>query len=420
MIYAVVAGILLMLVLSAYFSGAEMAYSSCNSVRLENAAEDGSKRAKRALRITEHFDDALGAILIGNNLANIACSSLCSVLVILLTGSDELTWLATVIVTVVVIIFCETIPKIICKKNANTVALRYATLTRLLMLVLKPLVWVVVKTVDLFTSGLQEPDQDADEAVDELQSLIETAEDEAVLDEDQSELVQAAIDFADISVSEIMTARVDVTAVDVEDSLEEILRTIDETAFSRIPVYEGGIDNIIGILSINRLLRAMTENRHPEIRSMLMYPCFIYKTVKLPDVLATLRKEKQHLAVITDEYGGTLGVVSMEDVLEQLVGEIWDETDDVEEEVVERVSGEYELDGDMSIADFLELMEIDEESFEGESETLGGWTIESFGCFPKEGESFRYENFTVTVLQMDSRRVEKVLVKPDEPETDKE
>ena len=416
-IYLVIAGIIAMLLLSAFFSATEMAYSSCSTVRLENAAEDGSKAAARALKISGHFEDALSAILIGNNLANIACSSLCSVLVILLTGSDEMTWVATVIVTIVVIIFCETLPKIISKKNANTVALKYAFVTRAVMVVLKPLVWVVVKSVDLLTSGIREPETDSEEAVEELQTLIETAEDEEVLDEDQSELVQAAIDFPDISVSEVMTARVDVAAIDIEDSLEDMLKTVEETSYSRIPVYEDSVDNIIGILSINRFLKMMTENDTGDIRSLLMKPCYVYKTVKLPAVLNTLRREKQHLAIVTDEYGGTLGVVSMEDVLEQLVGEIWDETDEVEEEIVQRSSGEFELDGDMSISDFVELIGVREEDFECESETLGGWTIETFERFPREGESFEYEGITVTVLAMDSRRVEKVLVKiPDNTE----
>ena len=409
-----IAGIVLCVLLSGFFSGSEMAYSSCSSLRLEHLRDGGSKRAGVAAKIAERFEDALSAILIGNNLVNIAASSLVTVLVYQLTRGTDMVWLGTLIITVIIIIFGETIPKITCKKNANRVAVRYAYPVRGLMLVLKPLVWLVVKLIDLITRPLKgEEDEDAEEAVEELQNLIETAEDEEVLDEDQSELVQAAIEFDQISASEVMTARVDVYAIDIEDDWDEILRLVEESPYSRLPVYEGSIDNIIGVLYLNHFLKAMTEDGHTDIRSLLMPPCFVYKTMKLPAVLSSLKKARQHLAIVSDEYGGTLGVLSMEDVLEQIVGDIWDDTDVIEQEVVERAEGEYELDGDMNIYDFLELVGISEESFEAESATLGGWTVEQFGGFPQVGDSFRYENFTVTVLAMDARRVEKLLVKVD-------
>ena len=339
------AGILLCVILSGFFSGSEMAYSSCSSLRLEHLRDDGSKRAGVAARIADRFDDALSAILIGNNLVNIAASSLGAVLVVHLTGGDSKVWLATLIITVIIIIFGETIPKITCKKNANRVAVRYAYPVRALMLILKPLVWLVVKAVGLLTRSLKgEEDEDAEEAVEELQSIIETAEDEEVLDEDQSELVQAAIEFDQISASEVMTARVDVCAIDIEDDWEEILSLVEEAPYSRLPVYEGSIDNIIGVLYLNHFLKAMTDDGRADIRSLLMPPCYVYKTMKLPAVLSTLRKARQHLAIVSDEYGGTLGVLSMEDVLETIVGDIWDETDTVEQEVVLRSEGEYELE----------------------------------------------------------------------------
>ena len=411
----VILGILACLCLSAFCSSAEMSYSSCNVVRLENLRDDGSARAAVAVKITEKYDDALSAILIGNNLANIAASSLSSVLVILLMGSDKYAWAATVILALLVIVFGETIPKITAKKAANTLALRYAYAVRGMTVVLKPLIWLVVGLTHLLTGGkAPEEEIDGEEAVEELQSIIETAEDEEVLDEDQSELLQAAIDFSEISAMEVMTARVDVYAIDIEDDWDEIVAAVESSPFSRLPVYEGSVDNIIGVLYLNHFLKALTEKgERTEIRKLLMQPCYVYKTMKLPAVLNLLRKAKQHLAVVTDEYGGTLGVVSMEDVLEQIVGDIWDDTDVIEQEVVERAEGEYELDGDMNIYDFLELVGISEESFEAESATLGGWTVEQFGGFPQVGDSFRYENFTVTVLAMDARRVEKLLVKVD-------
>lgn len=418
----VFAGIFLCLCLSNFCSASEMAFSSCNVMRLENARDDGSKRAKIAVYITEHFDDALSAILIGNNLANIGASSLASVAVILVTGGDEYAWLATIILTVLVIIFGETMPKISAKKNANRMSLKNVYVVRAMMIIFYPLVWLVVSLIKLLTMGMkpEAADADSDEAMEELQSIIETAEDEDVLDEDQSELVQAAIDFSETSAFEVMTARVDVQAIDIEDDWDDILAIIEDAPFTRLPVYEGSIDNVIGILYLNHFLKAMADDGRVDIRKLLMPPCYVYKTMKLPAVLNTLRKAKQHLAIVSDEYGGTLGVVSMEDVLEQIVGDIWDESDVVEHEVVQREKSEYELDGAMILSDFLELVGLNEDDVDAESNTVGGWTLEMFGSFPQEGDSFTYRNLTVTVLSMDGRRVERVLVKLAPSEADKD
>ena len=413
MIYLCLAGLLLCVIGSNYFSSSEMAYSSCNRMRLESARDGGSKKAAIAVKIINRFDDTLSAILIGNNLVNIAASSIGSVLVILVAGDDRYAWVSTVVITVLIVIFGETMPKIIAKTSANRIALSHARFIRALTIVLMPLIWVVVGLVRLLTAGLkgEETSSDEDAAAMELSSIIETAEDEDVLDEDRSELVQAAIEFSDVMAYEVMTARVDVVALDIDDDWNELLATIESAPYSRIPVYEDSIDNVIGVLYLNHFLKALTDEKNPDIRSMLMPPCYVYKTMKMPAVLSELRRAKQHLAVVTDEYGGTLGVLSMEDVLEQLVGEIWDDTDEVEEEIVERPDGQYELDGDMVISDFLELVGIKEKDFEADSETVGGWTIEMFGAFPKLGDSFRYEDMSVTVLEMDGLRVEKVLVK---------
>ncbi len=405
------AAILVCVFFSNFFSSSEMAYSACNRVRLENASDDGSKRAAAAVKIVERFDDTLSTILIGNNLVNIAASSLGSLAVMELLG-DGYAWVSTVVITTLVIIFGETMPKIVAKNGANRIALRHAYFIRILSVLFKPLIMLVVGLIRLICLPLKGERTDAsdDDAVEELSSIIETAEDESVLDEDRSELVQAAIDFSDVMASEVMTARVDMLALDIEDDWDELLKTIDESPYSRLPVYEDGVDNIIGVLYLNHFLKALAGDEKPDIRSLLMPVCYVYKTMKLPAVLSELRRAKQHLAVVVDEYGGTLGVLSMEDVLEQLVGEIWDETDEVEEEIVERPDGRFELDGDMVISDFIELMELNEEDFDFESDTVGGWTIEMFGSFPKVGDSFEYENFTVTVLQMDGLRVEKILV----------
>ena len=409
----IVLGILALVCLSAFFSGSEMAFSSCSRLRMENLRDEGSRPAAAAVKILERFDDALSAILIGNNLVNIGASALVSVLVIVLTGSDRFTWVGTLILTLVIIVFGETIPKICAKKSANRLSLRYAFPIRALTLLLTPLIWLVVRLVWLLTFWLSEDEDDSgEEAVEELHSIIETAEDEEVLDEDQSELLRSAIDFSEISALDVMTARVDVIALDIEDGRDEILEQIERASFSRLPVYEGSIDNIIGVLYLNRYLKALAEGDETDIRSLLMPPCYIYKTMKLPAVLSQLRRARQHLAVVTDEYGGTLGVLSMEDVLEQIVGDIWDDNDEVEPEVVERRDGAYELDGAMMLFEMEELLGLPEDSIEAESSTVGGWTIECFGGFPAAGDSFEREGLSVTVLEMsDGRRVDKVLVR---------
>ena len=228
-------------------------------------------------------------------LANIGACHLASVLVIQLIGGDDYTWLATVIITLLVIVFGETMPKIVTKKNANTAALNNSYAVNFLMLLLWPIIWVVVKLVRLLTAGIKsESDQEYDEAVEELPCIIETAEDEAVLDEDQSVLLQAAIDFSEVSVFEVMTARVDVCAIDIDDDWDDIISTIEEAPYSRLPVYEDSVDNVIGILYLNHFLKAMTDSEKVDIRELLMPPCYVYKTVKLPAVLSQLRRAQQH------------------------------------------------------------------------------------------------------------------------------
>ena len=412
--------LLLCFALSAFFSASEMALSAASRLRLESAAEDGDRRAASALALLDRFDNALGAILIGNNLVNVAASSLSSVIALAVaarTGVAEglCAAIATVFVTLIVILCGETIPKILAKKNANRLSLAVAGAVRVLSALLFPLVWCSVKLTELFTRALPAPAVDSGEAqeaaVEELQSIIETAEDEAVLDEDRSELLQAALDFGEVSASEVMTARVDMIAIDIDDDREDILAAVNDAPYSRLPVYEGDTDNIIGVLHLNALFRTMMDGGAFDLRPLLSEPVFIYKTVKLPAVLEELKRRKTHLAIVTDEYGGTAGVITMEDVLESLVGDIWDETDEVEpEEVVETAEGLWELDGDMAIGDFLELAGIDEDTFDFDSETVGGWVMELNEGFADPGDVLTYENYTVTVLETDDKRVERVRV----------
>ncbi len=414
---AYVLALLVCLALSAFFSASEMALSSANRMRLESAAEDGDRSAKTALGLLDSFDGTLGAILIGNNLVNVASSSISSVIAITVAARAELadglcSTAATVIVTVLVIIFGETIPKIIAKKNATRLTLAVAGIIKGLSVVLLPLVWLAVRLNRLITDRLRGEDtEDAQEAaVEELQSIIETAQDEDVLDDDRGELLQAALDFGEVSASQAMTARVDMTALDIDDGLDEILKQVADVPYSRLPVYEGDTDNIIGVLHLNTLYRALLEGGEIDLRSLLTEPCWVYKTVKLPAVLEQLREKQTHLAIVTDEYGGTAGVISMEDVLEYLVGDIWDETDEVEEDIVQTAEDSWELDGDLPIDDFLELVELERDSFDFESETVGGWVMELNEGYAPPGCTVSYEDLEITVLEADDKRVEKVRV----------
>ena len=412
-----IAGFIALLVMSFLFSAAETAYTEANRLRIESAAEEGRRSAAAALRLLDRFDATINAILLGNSLANISAVAVAVSASVHLTESYDWIWLAA-LGSFLAILFCgEILPRTLAIKNANRIALSLAGIMRALTLVLRPFAWALGGAAKLLTAGLKgEAEPEGDEAaVEELQNIIETAEDESVLTEGRSEL-----EFSEVSASEAMTARVDVDAIDIDDDWEDILEAVENSKHSRLPVYEDSIDNVIGFLYLNHFLKALTDDPRPDIRSLLMEPLYVYKTIKLPQVLAELRHAKKHLAIVTDEYGGTLGVISLEDVLEQIVGEIWDETDEVETEVVEKAEGEYELDGDMTISDFLELVGIDEDGWEFESDTVGGWTIEMLGRFPEPGDSVEYQGVTVTVLAMDKQRVDRVLVKKAPPPEEEE
>ncbi len=400
-------GILLCIFLSGVFSAAEMAIISCNKVRMENEADDGNKKAARVLRLDKDYDNTLSTILLSNNLVNIAASSLSTVYIILLTGSDDLNWLITAIVTVLIIIFGETIPKIISKRHANSLSQGLSGFIMALYYILRPVNYVVVKITAFLTAAIGRRDESEadDEKTEELQAIIETAEDEGVIDADQSEIVAAAIDFSDVSASDVMTARVDIEAIDIDDPVGKIMKQVARSRKSRFPVYKDSIDNIIGVMHLNPFLKAMARDGKPDIKEIMNEPCYVYKTAKLPHVLDVLRDARQHLAIVTDEYSGTAGIVTMEDVLEKLVGDIWDDNDEIEEEVVESETGELIVDGDMPIGDFLERLGMDEDEWQYESQTAGGWVIEYFEDFPKSGDSFDYEGYHVTVSEAEERRV---------------
>lgn len=412
-------GLLLCLFLSAFFSASEMSLSSVNRIRMENLSEKGNRKAEKVLGIIENFENALSSILIGNNLVNIASSSLGSVLVILLTGSDSAVWVSTAVITVLVIIFGETVPKITAKKYATRFALSVAGPVQFLSVLLRPVILLVTFLIGLLTRGIKEEETEVSEedTALEFSSIIETAEDEGVLDEDCSELMQAAIDFPMETAQEVMTSRVDMEAIDIEDGIRGVMETVERTPYSRIPVYEGSIDNIIGILHLNNFFKALADAKDPgaiDVRSLLMPPVYVYKTMDLPIVLRRMRDAKQHLAIVTDEYAGTEGIITLEDVLEEIVGEIWDETDTVETEIQELEDGSTLIDGDLPIGEFLEEFEIREEDFDYDSETVGGFVTEYLEDFPRKGDSFDFSGLHMEVISTDGLRVEKVLVSKNE------
>ncbi len=408
--------IFVMICFSAYFSASEIAFNTANKMRLRKAADGGCCTAKIAYRICDKFTTSLSAILIGNNLANIAVST-CTTLIVINLFQDDVAFastVATILITVVILIFGEIIPKILSKQNADTVVRIIAIPTRILTILLSPFVFIVMALLFVLRKiwGSDRRDDEPTVTEEELVSIIDTVEEEGVINEEQGELLQSTLEFSDITIEKIMTPRINVTAIDIDDDSEKIMALLsDMTQFSRLPVYEDSIDNIVGILSLTRYYKATLDEANPDIRSMLLKPCKLHKTMKLPAALAKLRDAKMHLAIVIDEYGGTLGIITMEDILEELVGDIWDDTDVIVTECLATGENTYEVLGDMNIDDFFEEIDfIKPESFSCEYSSMGGWAIEMLEADPHVGDSFRYENIFVIVAQMDEERVTKLTV----------
>lgn len=414
------------LIFSAFFSGSEIAFNTANKSRLKKSADAGSSTAKMAYKTAENFTTALSTILIGNNLANIAASTAATVIAIRIfvdygNGSESLASLvATLVLTFIVLIFGEIVPKVICKKYADKVARIVVIPIRILTVILYPLVFVITLIARLLAKlwGKEKTDNAPTVTEDELSTIIDTVEEEGVIDEDKSELLQSTLEFQDTTVEEVMTARINMVDIDIEDDMENIIQTIEESRYSRIPVYEDDIDNIIGVLYLNHYYKELAENDGDyskiDIRSLLLRPKMIHKTMKLPAALAMMREEKIHLAIVIDEFGGTLGIVSMEDILEEIVGEIWDESDEIVSMIERTGDNTYDVSGDMNIDDFFYEIEFEDNEFECEYSTVGGWAVEALDADPHVGDSFTYKNLCVIVTEMDELRVVKltVLVSP--------
>ena len=405
--------ILLCIVLSAFFSGSEIAYAAAQELRLEHAAQEKGGAYALALKVKKRFEKALISILVGNNLVNIGASALATVIAVGLMG-DKGAWAATAVMTVLIITFGEISPKIIASAQPERFCNLAAVPMRLWMGFTWPLTWLLGKLL-AFISRLWERGQDSGPAVteDDLETIIETVEDEGVVDEDTADLLQSALDFGDVLAYEVITPRVDLVGIDLDDSREEMLRVAFASPYTRIPVYQETMDNIVGILHLNHLYKALVKDPDADIEKLLLPPIFVHKTMPLDDVFNTMRKKKGHMVIVTDEYGGTMGALTMEDVLEQLVGDIWDESDEIEEEFTQVGPHTFEVDGDMRLSDFFAEFDKDEEEIDDDNATVGGWAVEMLGGYPKLRESFTFEDLTVTILKRNNLRVLRLLVEQD-------
>jgi len=279
-----------------------------------------------------------------------------------------------------------------------------------MMVLFFPLIWLVTFLLRRLDRMLKKRAGDTPSVTEEdLETILDTVEDEGVIDEDRADLLQSALDFDEVLAYEILTPRVDMVAIDIDDDKEEILKTIFDSPYSRIPIYRDTVDNIIGVLHLNRVFKALSDGSEINLSQLMMPVTFVHKTMALPDVLKVMKKRKSHLVVVTDEYGGTMGVLSMEDVLEQLVGDIWDESDEVDEELIDLGEGRYDVDADMRIEDFFEELDIDDRDFDDDNTTLGGWAIEQLGRYPRVGDRFDYRNLTITVKKRRKLRVIRLL-----------
>ena len=415
--------ILFLIVCSAFFSSTEIAYASVNPTRLKaRRQEKDSLSLSLASKIADNYDTTLSAVLIGNNLVNIASSSIAT-LIVMQMGLPS--WVATVVMTIVVLIFGEILPKVLAKQMAETFCLITAIPIYVLSIILSPVSWLVNGFIKLCSFFWKSNIADSDAvSEDDFENIIEIVEDEGVLDEEQCDLLQNALDFDEVLAYEIITPRVDMDAIDIRDPYEVNVRKMNECIYSRMPVYEDTPDEIIGILHLNKFYKEFVGEERVNIREMLLPVTYVHKTMPLPDVLERMKEAKTHMVVVLDEYGGTMGILTMEDVLEQLVGEIFDESDEFEREFVCIDDTHFEADGDMRIYDFFDEFDMDvedEESME-DTVTLGGWVVSMLDGEINEGDSFVFENLKITVKKADDKRIEKIeveeLPKPEEDEED--
>mgnify|MGYP001028395354 CR=1 FL=1 len=399
--------LLVLVILSGYFSATETAFSSLNRIRLKNLAANGNKRAKLTYALSENYDELLSTILVGNNLVNIASTAIATVLFTSALGASAGPTVSTIVMTVVVLIFGEISPKSLAKENAESFAMISAPMIRILIVLLKPINFFFTQLKKglkkLFRVSSSHSVTDS-----ELLTIVEEAEQEGGIDEDESAMLRNVIEFDDIEAIDIMTPRVDVEAISKDTSKEEIARLFRETGYSRLPVYEESIDSIIGVIHEKNFYAYVwgTEN---SIESILKPAEFIPPAMKISALLKLLQQNKLHMAVIVDEFGGTEGIVTLEDVIEELVGEIWDEHDTVIQQTFQKLGEDtYQIHCSADLDDLFDFFHI---QCETEASTINGWFTENLDRIPETGDSFEYEGLLFTVIKAENNRAEEITVK---------
>lgn len=405
-----------------FFAMVETAFASVSRTRLKTLAEKGRSDAKKALKITDHFDRAITTILICTNIVHIAAASVVTVNVTRMWGVSAVT-ASTLITTIAVFFFGEMLPKSIARKYSEKISLSTAGVLSFLMTVLTPvssLLTFIGNTASKLTKG----DSDVSVTEDEIYDIIEDMTEQGTLDEEQGDLISSALMFQDVTVETILTARVDLAAVDVNMSQQEILDMIKKVNHSRLPVYEGTIDHIIGILQIRKYIRTyLMEGEIRDIRPLLDETLFIHQSTNIDDLLTEMTEKKLNVAVVTDNYGGTLGIVSIEDILEELVGEIWDEDDQAVENIVKLGENTYSVAANEDVIDVLDELNIhysDEEEERISNKLMSELAFEAFLNIPAEGDTFEYLNMTITVLVMKQNRILRLKVQVNDPEKGEE
>ena len=395
---------------SGYFSATETAFSSLNRIRVKNLAEKGDKKAKLVLDLLENFDSLLSTILIGNNIVNIACASVATLLFVRLLGEEQGPSVATIVITIVVLIFGEVTPKSIAKENPEKFAMFAAPFLNMLMIILTPFNFLFIQWKKLI-SKIFHTENDYSITEEELLTIVEEAEQEGRIDEQESSLIRSAIEFSEQEAIDILTPRIDIVGVSYDATKEEIAQIFEETNYSRLPVYKESIDHIIGILYQKDFYNL--DDEETSFEHIIRPAMFITESKKIGELLQELQQKKSHIAIVLDEYGGTTGIVTLEDILEELVGEIWDEHDEVINEIEKISDTEYIVHGSTNLEDLFEVldmgMKINEEVEEMEVVTVSGWVMEEvLERIPSKGDVGTWQNLKVTVLEMDENRVEKI------------
>ena len=393
---------------SAFFSASETAFSSLNQIRLKSRAEDGDTSAARVLAMAEKYDKLLSTILIGNNIVNIAAASIGTIIFTKMLGAERGATVSTMVLTVVVLIFGEVTPKSLAKEMPETVATAVAPALSLLMLMFTPLTWLFSQWKRLLGHFVHSTEEDTI-TEGELMTMVSEAENDGELTDRESELIRSAIEFDDVEVEEILTPRVDVIAVEDDMPLEEVAQTFAESGYSRLPVYHDTIDNIIGVVHEKDFYMARLK-KEVKLEELVKPTLYTTGSTQISQLLRTLREQHHHMAVVVDEYGGTEGIITLEDILEELVGEIWDEHDEIE--VLLHKTGEdtYLVDAGMDLEEFCEHFHVKTDS---EMVSVSGWVMEQFGRVPEAGEEFEWNGLHVRVKSVEAHRIEQIEVRCD-------